>query len=204
MSNPAQHPLGGLRIGILLCDGFEQAEMTESRAALEEAGASIRMLSEKTGQVRGMHHDQEGDLFDTDTLFKQAAADEFDAILLPGCEVKASHIRDNPDAQALVRKIDAQGKPIAVICHASWLLISAGLVQARKMTSAPDVKRDLEKAGAYWVDEKAVVDRNWVSSRTPDDIPAFNAAFREMLIQRKGQHTDGIPSSSASSAGKGA
>lgn len=204
MSNPAQHSLDGLRIGILLCDGFEQAEMTEPRAALEEAGASIRMLSEKTGQVRGMHHDQEGDLFDTDTPFKQAAADEFDAILLPGGEVNARHIRDNPDAQALVRQIDAQGKPIAVICHAPWLLISAGLVQGRKMTSAPDVKRDLEKAGAYWVDEKAVVDRNWVSSRTPEDIPAFNTAFREMLIQRKGQPTDGMPGSSAPSAGKGA
>lgn len=197
MSNTPQHALGGLCVGILLTDGFEQAEMTEPRAALEEAGAIIRMLSDKTGQVRGTHHDQPGDLFDVDTTFKQVRADEFDALLLPGGEVNASCIRNNPDAQALVRQIDAQGKPIAVICHAPWLLISAGLVQGRKMTSAPDVKRDLEKAGAYWVDEKAVVDRNWVSSRTPEDIPAFNAAFIDILAQRKQGTSDGISSSAA-------
>jgi len=197
MSNTPQHTLGSLCIGILLTDGFEQAELTEPRGALKEAGAIVRMLSDKTGQVRGVHHDQPGDLFDVDTTFKQARADEFDALLLPGGEVNASHIRNNPDAQALVRQIDAQGKPIAVICHAPWLLISAGLVQGRKMTSAPDVKRDLEKAGAYWVDEKVVVDRNWVSSRTPEDIPAFNAAFKDILVKHMRGTSDDISSSAA-------
>ncbi|MBG6073140.1 MULTISPECIES: type 1 glutamine amidotransferase domain-containing protein [unclassified Polaromonas] len=197
MSNTSQPTLGSLCIGIFLTDGFEQAELTEPRAALEKAGAIIRMLSDKTGQVRGVHHDQPGDLFDVDATFKQAGADEFDALLLPGGEVNASHIRNNPDAQALVRQIDAQGKPIAVICHAPWLLISAGLVQGRKMTSAPDVKRDLEKAGAYWVDEKVVVDRNWVSSRTPDDIPAFNAAFKDILVKHIRGTSDDISSSAA-------
>ena len=197
MSNTPQHPLGSVRIGILFTDGFEQAEMTEPRAALEEAGAIIRMLSIKAGQVRGVHHDQPGDLFDVDTTFKQVTADEFDALLLPGGEVNASCIRNNPDAQALVRQIDAQGKPIAVICHAPWLLISAGLVQGRKLTSAPDVKRDLERAGAYWVDAKTVVDRNWVSSRTRDDIPAFNAAFKDILVQHIQGLSNGVSAPAA-------
>ena len=197
MPNIPQHPLGSVRIGILFTDGFEQAEMTEPRAALEEAGAIIRMLSIKSGQVRGVHHDQPGDLFDVDTTFKQVTADEFDALLLPGGEVNASCIRNNPDAQALVRQIDAQGKPIAVICHAPWLLISAGLVQGRKLTSAPDVKRDLERAGAYWVDAKTVVDRNWVSSRTRDDIPAFNAAFKDILVQHIKGLSNGVSAPAA-------
>ena len=203
MSNPPQHQLGGLCIGIVLSDGFEQSEMTGPRAALEESGVIIRMLSDKTGQVRGVHHDEPGDLFDVDTTFDQVTADEFDALLLPGGEVNARTLRNNAEAQALVRQIDAQGKPIAVICHAPWLLISAGLVRGRKMTSSPDVKQDLEKAGAHWVDEKAVVDRNWVSSRTPEDIPAFNAAFKGILAQRTRQHIQGTADDIPSSAGEG-
>jgi protease I len=203
MSNPPQHQLGGLCIGIVLTDGFEQSEMTGPRAALEESGVIIRMLSDKTSQVRGVHHDQPGELFDVDTTFNQVTADEFDALLLPGGEANARALRDNADAQALVRQIDAQGKPIAVICHAPWLLISAGLVRGRKMTSSPDVKQDLEKAGAHWVDEKAVVDRNWVSSRTPEDIPAFNAAFKGILAQRTRQHIQGTSDDIPSSAGEG-
>ncbi|MEO8012854.1 MAG: type 1 glutamine amidotransferase domain-containing protein [Polaromonas sp.] len=203
MSNPPQHRLGGLCIGIVLTDGFEQAEMTEPRAALEESGVLIRMLSDKKGRVRGVHHDQPGDLFDVDTTFNQVTADEFDALLLPGGKVNANSLRNNADAQALVRQIDAQGKPIAVICHAPWLLISAGLVQGRKMTSSPDVQQDLEKAGAHWIDEKVVVDRNWVSSRTPEDIPAFNAAFKGILAQRTRQHTRGTADDMPASAGEG-
>lgn len=203
MPNTPQHPLSGLCIGILLTNDFEQAEMTEPRASLEAAGATIRMVSDTTDQVRGVHHDQAGDRFDVDTTFKQVRADEFDALLLPGGEVNARCIRNNPDAQALVRQIDAQGKPIAVICHAPWLLISAGLVQGRKMTSAPDVKSDLEKAGAYWVDEKAVADRNWVSSRTPEDIPAFNAAFKDLLVEQKRKQTRSMSSDIPSSTSEG-
>lgn len=203
MSNPPQHQLGGLCIGILLTDGFEQTEMTGPRASLEESGVLIRMLSDRAGQVRGVHHDQPGDLFDVDTTFDRVTADEFDALLLPGGKVNSSRIRNNPAAQALVRQVDAQGKPIAVICHAPWLLISAGLVRGRKMTSAPDVKQDLENAGAHWVDEKAVVDRNWVSSRAPGDIPAFNAAFKGILAQRTRQHIRGTSDDIASSAGEG-
>ena len=121
--------------------------------------------------------------------------------MLPGGKVNSS--RNSPAAQALVRQLDALGKPMAVICHASWLLISAGLVQGRKMTSAPDVKQDLKNAGAHWVDEKAVVDRNWVSSRAPEDIPAFNAAFKGILAHRTRQLTRGTSDDVPSSAGEG-
>lgn len=203
MSEPPQHQLGGLSIGILLTDGFEQSEMTGPRDALEASGVIIRMLSDRSGQVRGVHHDQPGDLFDVDTTFDRVTADEFDALLLPGGKVNAARLRQDAGAQALVRQVDAQGKPIAMICHAPWLLISAGLVQGRTMTSAPDVRQDLEKAGAHWVDDKAVVDRHWVSSRTPEDIPAFVAAFKGILARRTRHHIQGTSDDLPSSAGEG-
>jgi protease I len=203
MSNPPQHQLGGLNVAILVTDGFEQEELTGPRAALEESGVIIRMLSDRMGQVRGLHHDQDGDLFEVDTTFDKVTADEFDAVLLPGGAVNARRISSNADARKLVRQIDQEGKPMAVICHAPWLLIGAGLVPGRKMTSAPELKEDLEKAGAHWVDEKVVVDRNWVSSRKPKDIPAFNAAFKALLAKRTRQHTQGTSDDTPASAGEG-
>ena len=173
------------------------------QAALEESGVIIRLLSDRTGQVQGVHHDQKGDLFDVDATFDKVTADEFDALLLPGGAVNSSRIRNNADAQDLVRQIDQQGKPIAVICHAPWLLISARLVEGRKMTSSPDLKKDLENAGAQWVDEKVVVDGNWVSSRKPEDIPAFNAAFKGILAQRTRQNIKGTSDDMPASAGEG-
>ena len=203
MTNPPQHQLGGLNIAILVTDGFEQEELTGPQAALEESGVMIRLLSDRTGQVRGVHHDQPGDLFDVDATFDKVTADEFDAVLLPGGAVNASRIRHNADAQELVRQMDQQGKPLAVICHGPWLLVSAGLVRGRKMTSAPELQKDLEQAGAQWVDEKVVVDRNWVSSRKPDDIPAFNAAFKGILAQRTRQNIKGTSDDMPASAGEG-
>lgn len=202
MLNPPQHQLGGLSIAILVTDGFEQEEMTGPRTALEESGVVIHMLSDKKGQVQGYHHDHRGDLFDVDLTFDQVTADEFDALLLPGGAVNAIRIRSNPDAQRLVQQIDAQGKPIAVICHAPWLLVSAGLVKGRQMTSWPSLQKDIEDAGGQWVDAAVVVDRNWISSRKPDDIPAFNDAFKAVLAQRTLKNTYGTADDISSSVGE--
>ena len=202
-SQPPQHQLGGLNVAILVTDGFEQVEMTEPRQALEEAGVIIRMLSDKKGQVEGYHHDVRGDLFDVDMTFDKANADEFDAVLLPGGAVNSNRIRSNLDAQRLVTQIQQQGKPVAVICHAGWLLVAANLVRGRKMTSWPSLQTDIEQAGGHWVDAEVVVDGNWVSSRKPEDIPAFNAAFIKLLDKRTPAHVQGTVDDAASSAGMG-
>ena len=202
-SQPPQHHLGGLNVAILVTDGFEQVEMTGPRQALEEAGVIIRMLSDKKGQVEGYHHDMRGDLFDVDMTFDKANADEFDAVLLPGGAVNSNRIRSNLDAQRLVTQIQQQGKPIAVICHAGWLLVAANLVRGRKMTSWPSLQTDIEQAGGHWVDAEVVVDGNWVSSRMPEDIPAFNAAFIKLLAKRTPAHVQGTVDDAASSAGMG-
>ena len=203
MTNPAQHYLGGLNIAILVTDGFEQIELTAPRDALEESGVIIRMLSDKLGQVQGYHHDQRGDLFDIDMTFDMANADEFDAVLLPGGAVNSNRIRNNIDAQRLVQQIDQQGKPVAVICHGAWLLVSANLVKGHKMTSWPSLKEDIENAGGKWVDAEVVVDGNWVSSRKPDDIPAFNAAFQALLGKRTHENVQGTADDAEGSAGMG-
>jgi protease I len=203
MTKPAQHYLGGLNIAILVTDGFEQVELTGPRDALEESGVIIRMLSDKPGQVQGYHHDQKGDLFDIDMTFDKAKADEFDAVLLPGGAVNSSRIRNNMEAQRLVRQIDQQGKPVAVICHGAWLLVSADLVKGHKMTSWPSLREDIETAGGHWVDAKVVVDGNWVSSRKPDDIPAFNDAFKALLSKRTRESVRGTADDVEGSAGLG-
>ena len=203
MAKPQQQHLGGLNIAILVTDGFEQVELTEPLQALEESGVIIRMLSDKKGQVQGYHHDQRADLFDIDMTFDKANADEFDAVLLPGGAVNSNRIRNNPDAQHLVRQIDQQGKPVAVICHGSWLLVSADLVKGRKMTSWPSLKEDIENAGGHWVDAEVVIDGNWVSSRKPDDIPAFNAAFKAILDKRTRQSVQGTADDLPAGAGMG-
>ncbi len=203
LSKLPQHYLGGLNVAILVTDGFEQAELTGPRDALEESGVIIRMLSDKLGQVQGYHHDQKADLFDIDMTFDKANADEFDAVLLPGGAVNSNRIRNNTDAQRLVKQIDQQGKPVAVICHGAWLLVSANLVKGHKMTSWPSLKEDIETAGGHWVDAEVVVDGNWVSSRKPDDIPAFNAAFKAILGKRTRENIRGTADDVEGSAGMG-
>ena len=203
MTQAPQHHLGGLNIAILVTDGFEQVELTGPLQTLEESGVMIRLLSDKKGQVQGYHHDQRGDLFDVDMTFDKAKSDEFDAVLLPGGAVNSNHIRNNADAQHIVRQIDRQGKPIAVICHGSWLLVSAGLVKGRKMTSWPSIRQDIEDAGGHWVDSEVVVDGNWVSSRKPEDIPAFVAAFKRILGKRTQDSVKGSADDVPGAAGMG-
>ncbi|MDB5741741.1 MAG: intracellular protease, PfpI family [Polaromonas sp.] len=203
MTHPPQHLLGGLTVAILVTDGFEQEEMTGPRTVLETSGIIIRILSDKRGQVQAHHQGLKGDLFDVDATFDRVQADEFDGVLLPGGEVNASRIRNNAAAQQLVRQIDQQGKPIAVICHAPWLLIAAGLVPGRKMTSWPTLQQEIENAGATWADQEVVVDRNWVSSRKPEDISAFNSAFIGILGRRTRQSVRGTSDDVPNAAGAG-
>jgi protease I len=204
-SEPAHqdHHLAGLQVAILVMNGFEQIEMTRPRAALEELGVSTRLLSDRRGQVQGYKHKDKGDTFEVDMTFSHAKADEFDAVLLPGGEISSASIRHNADAQRIVKNIEQQGKPIAVICHAPWLLISSGLVEGRRMTSFPGLKDDLTKAGAEWEDAEVVVDGVWVSSRTPDDIGAFSEKFIEVLGRRTRESVAGTADDLPAGAGMG-
>lgn len=175
--------LQDVNIAILAVDGFEQVELTGPRDRLHDEGARTVLVSARSDPILGMHHDKPGDRFPVDLTFLQAATepDVFDALLLPGGVVNADEIRMQPKAQELVRAFMDAGKPVAVICHGAWLMISAGVVKGRKMTSWPSLQDDLRNAGAQWVDEEAVVDGALVSSRKPDDIPAFNEAFVQVL-----------------------
>lgn len=202
-SQPPQHPLGGLRVAILADDGFEQVEMTQPRQALEEAGVETRLVSVNRGQIRGFHHGQPVDRFDVDLALEDARADDFDAVLLPGGVKNADMIRASRHAQQFVRDIDRQGKPLAVICHGPWLLISAGLVKGRTLTSWPTLEADIRNAQGNWLDQPVVVDRNWVSSRKPADIPAFIGKFKELLAARMRASVAGTADDAASAAGTG-
>jgi protease I len=176
--------LNGMRVAILVTDGFEQPEFTEPKDALEKQGATTTVISRQAGKVQGFHHHDKGDQFDVDMTFDQADADDFDAVLLPGGVINGDQMRVIPEAQRFVQQIDEAGKPVFVICHGGWVLVSADLVDGRTMTSWPTLQDDIRNAGGNWVDQEVVVDSNWVSSRKPGDIPAFNEKIIDMLHQR--------------------
>ncbi|WAC00498.1 type 1 glutamine amidotransferase [Pseudomonas putida] len=171
--------LSGKRVAFLVTEGFEQVELTGPREALEKSGAVVDILGEKEGTVRGWNHDKPADEFTVDTTFDNAQVDLYDALVLPGGVQNSDTIRLIPGAQQLVKSHDAAGRPLAVICHGAWLLISSGLVKGKRMTSYKTLQDDIRNAGGTWVDEQVVVDGNLISSRQPDDIPAFN----EQLIK---------------------
>ena len=189
--------LNGLHIAILVTDGFEQVELTQPKDSLEGEGAITKIISDKRGMVQGMNHDKPADQFPVDLTFDEAYSQDFDAVLLPGGEVNSARIRHIEPAQKIVKGITAQGKPIAVICHGAWLLASAGLVQGKTMTSHQDLEQDLRKAGVNWVDQEVVVDGTWVSSRKPEDIPAFNARMIDVFGQRMRDSVAGTPDEGA-------
>ncbi|HEY6136415.1 MAG TPA: type 1 glutamine amidotransferase domain-containing protein [Thermoanaerobaculia bacterium] len=169
--------LRGKRVAILVTDGFEQIEMTSPREALEKAGATCVLIAPKE-EVQGFKHHDKADKFRCDLPLSKADAGDFDAVMLPGGVINADAIRIEKKAQQFVQEMDRAGKPIAVICHGPWLLVSAGLVRGRTMTSWPTLQDDLRNAGATWQDKECIRDGRWVSSRKPDDLPAFN---REMV-----------------------
>ena len=166
--------LDGLSVAILVSDLFEQAELEEPKRALEAAGARTAIISNKGPMVHGMHHDRRGDAFKVDVDLKRANPEDYDGLVLPGGTLNADALRMVEPAQRFVQAFQAAGKPIGVICHGPWLLVSAGLVPGRTLTSWPSLQDDIRNAGGSWVDREVVVDTNWVSSRKPDDLPAFN------------------------------
>ncbi|AIL97590.1 type 1 glutamine amidotransferase domain-containing protein [Corynebacterium ureicelerivorans] len=167
--------LNGKNIAIIATDGFEDVELTSPKDAVEQAGATTKVISTETGEIEG----KKGAKVAVDAKTADATADEFDALILPGGTVNADAIRTDADAVALVKAFKEAGKPIGVICHGGWILTEADLIKDVKLTSVANVKTDLINAGANWVDEEVVVDSGFISSRTPDDIPAFNAKLIE-------------------------
>jgi protease I len=175
--------LDGMRVAMLVGDDFEQVEMTEPRKALEEAGAEVKLVAAKKEKVQGMAHDEKADVFSADLTLDRARPEEFDALMLPGGAINADELRMVEKARDLARRMDEAGKPLAVICHAPWLLVSSGLARGRKMTSWPTIQDDIRNAGGEWVDEEVVRDGNLVTSRGPKDLPAFNRAMIDLLAE---------------------
>ena len=175
--------LNGKRVAILVEKGFEQEELTRPRQALEDAGAQTAIVSPQQGTVRAWDHTDWGDELPVDVPLEQARPEDYDALLLPGGVMNPDHLRRNPKAQQFVRAFFEAGKPVAAICHAPWTLIDAGVIEGRTVTSYPSLQMDLKNAGANWVDQEVVVDNGLVTSRKPDDIPAFNHKMIEEIAE---------------------
>jgi protease I len=181
--------LEGKKVAILATDGFEQSELLEPRKALREAGAEAVIVSSKSGSIKGWNHTQWGDDVRVDMTLDQADPDEFDALMLPGGVMSPDRLRLNPKAVRFVQDFHAAHKPISAICHGAWMLIEADIVDGRRVTSWPSLKTDLRNAGANWQDAEVVCDKGLVTSRKPDDIPAFNKKMIEEFAE--GRHERG-------------
>jgi deglycase len=178
--------LDGMKVAILAAEGFERDELIEPRKALDEAGAQTRVVSPAKGEVQGWKHFDKADKVKVDVPLEQAKAEDFDALMLPGGVANPDQLRMIPQAVSFVREFFAAGKPVAAICHAPWTLIEAGAVKGRTVTSWPSLKKDLENAGAKWVDQEVATDNGLVTSRKPADIPAFNRKMIEEFAE--GRH----------------
>ena len=168
--------LDGKRVAILVTDGFEQVELTEPRRALEAAGARAEIVSPADGQVKGWKHTEWGDTFPVDVPLEQADPNAYDALVLPGGVINPDKLRTIPAAVQFVRSFDQQGKPIAAICHGPWMLVEAGIVRGREVTSYHSIQTDVKNAGGRWVDREVVTDQGLVTSRKPDDLPPPSTA----------------------------
>jgi deglycase len=178
--------LDGKKVAILVTDGFEQAELTKPREALDQAGAETKIVSLKSGKIQGMNHADKGDKFDVDQTLDEARPEQFDALMIPGGLMNPDALRSNDDALEFTRHFFREGKPVAAICHGPWVLIDAGVVRGRMLTSWPAIKTDVKNAGGKWINEEVVVDNGLVTSRKPDDIPAFNKKMIEEFCE--GRH----------------
>lgn len=174
--------LSGKKVAVLATDFFEEPELTEPVKALKEAGAQVEIIAPKSGEIKGLQHVKPGQSVKVDKTLDEADPADYDGLVLPGGAVNADRLRMDQKARDFVIKMmDELGKPTAVICHAPWLLASAGLARGRKMTSFFTIQDDMRNAGADWTDEEVVVDGNLITSRKPDDIPAFNQALISAL-----------------------
>lgn len=178
--------LSGKKVAILAADGFEEVELTKPRKALDDAGAKTSVVSLKSGKIQGMNHADKGATVAVDVTLADARPAEFDALLIPGGLMNPDTLRSTDEALEFVRHFFRQGKPVAAICHAAWVLIDAEVISGRTITSWPAIKTDVRNAGATWVDQDVVVDNGLVTSRKPDDIPAFNEKMIEEFAE--GRH----------------
>ena len=175
--------LSGKRVAILATDGVEQVELTEPRKALDSAGANTKVVSPKPGSIKGWNHTNWGDPIKVDITLENTSPDDYDALLLPGGVMNPDHLRTNTNAVNFVRAFFEAGKPVAAICHGPWLLVEADVVRGRNVTSWPSLQTDLRNAGTNWTDSQVVTDHGLVTSRKPDDIPAFNRKMIEEFAE---------------------
>ncbi|HEX6833646.1 MAG TPA: type 1 glutamine amidotransferase domain-containing protein [Rudaea sp.] len=182
----AQPNLSGKCVAILATDGFEQAELEKPKQALEEAGAEVDVVSPKSGQIQGFEHFEKGRPVRVDCALEEVSSKDYDALVLPGGVFNPDQLRTNQKAVAFVRAFFDEKKPVGVICHGGWTMIDAGVVQGRTMTSVASIRTDLRNAGANVVDREVVVDNGLVSSRLPDDLPAFCSKLVEEIAE--GRH----------------
>lgn len=178
--------LSGKKVAILAADGFEEVELTKPKKALEDAGAETSVISIKPGKIQGMNHADKGDTVAVDLTLADARPEDFDALMIPGGLMNPDTLRSTKEALEFVRPFFTEGKPVAAICHGPWVLIDAGVLRGRTLTSWPAIKNDVRNAGGNWVDQEVVVDNGLVTSRKPDDIPAFNARMIEEFCE--GRH----------------
>jgi protease I len=181
----AEQSLTGIRVAILATDGFEQVELTEPRKALDQAGATTEVVSPKQGKVRGWNLKEWGDEVPVDQELHDADPKDYDALVLPGGVISPDALRMQPQAVAFVKAFFDSGKPVAAICHGPWTVLEAGAARGRRMTSWPSLKTDLKNAGANWVDEEVVQDGNLLTSRKPDDIPAFSREIIRLIAEAR-------------------
>jgi protease I len=195
MNQGVGKPLQGKRVAMLMTDGVEQIEYTSPRSYLEERGATVVLLSPKNAgeEVQGFNHLQPADKFRVEMNVRDAKPADFDALVLPGGVANPDNLRMSREAIDFIRGFDVEEKPVGAICHGPWTLIDAGIATAKHMTSWPSLKRDLTNAGAEWTDDEVVIDARLVTSRKPDDLPAFNDALVKELMMAPG--TDPGPTS---------
>lgn len=180
--------LQGKRIAIVATDGFEQVELTEPQRALIDAGATVEIVAPRGGEIQGMNHQEKGSKVKVDRTLDEAKPGDYAALVLPGGVANPDFLRTDQRAVNFVKSFVQEKKPIAAICHGPWTLIEAGGVKGRKVTSWPSLKTDLKNAGADWVDQEVVVDNGLVTSRKPDDLPAFCRKMIEEFVEGKHQH----------------
>jgi protease I len=177
--------LQGKKIAIVATDGFEQVELTEPKKALEAAGATVHVISPKPGQIKGWNKTDWGENTKVDKTLDEAKSSDYDGLVLPGGQINPDKLRIEPKAVAFVTEFFNSGKPIGAICHGPWLLVEAGVLKRRTLTSWPSVRTDIRNAGGHWVDEEVVTDQNLTTSRKPEDLPAFNERLIREFSQAK-------------------
>ncbi len=179
----AEHTLQGKKIAFLATDGFEQVELTEPWKAVKDAGAETHLVSLKSGKIQGMNHDKHADKFNVDRVVADTNASDYDGLVLPGGVLNPDTLRVDKSAVAFIKKFFDESKPVAAICHGPWTLVEAGVVNGRTLTSWPSLRTDIKNAGGNWVDEEVHVDNGLVTSRNPDDLPAFCAKAVEEFAE---------------------